>query len=1102
MAWRSDRPWRRRVHMWLFVVLALVSFGIIVLSLTRGASRGNEVAGILGALLGAAGLAVSVADFLRGEAEPPPGPADLADDLAGILRDQWLTEAASRGLRNPRVLPLEWSATERDVSDRLDALVPSGPPRDGAARSAAGRVPGTRRAGPGPAGAGQPARVVRLRLDGRLDGRFDEAADRLAAGYRRIGSGRLVVLGEPGSGKTVLALMLTLGLLDEGRRESGGPVPVLVPVSSWDPVRWSLNDWLVRRLAEAYYAGRPEIPRTLLRHGLLLPVLDGLDEIPEAARRTAVRALNQALGQERPVVITCRSTEYEDVLRAGSPALHRAPVVEIGPVAAEDAVRYLADVSWPDGTDWEPVYRHLRSSPGSPLAQALATPLMISLARTVYERRGGDPGELADTGRFGSRHAVEDHLTEHFIEAAYAPGPPSTGGPADGEGEAGPDPVKARKWLTFLALYLHRHRERDLSWWLMSGRLHSAWAGPGVGLACGALLWALTAVALPLLGLGSGIDSLTYGALLGSCFAVLAMLIWYGTAGRLPGRLSLSLRGSVPRFSRGFRTGLALTVVPAVPVLGFMALTATQDEADMYDVSYLHDAVVLALALALAIACGLAAHECLDAPPSHAAQADPVGSLRDERRSALVGALATGAIVGACAFPLLVVCQWLLGDILLTWISGWSHEPSPAQLLTARAYREAADFGFRPQAPDSISPTAFAALCFLLPGTVTALLVLLSRAWTRFVLLRLAAGVRGRLPWRLMGFLADAHARGVLRQSGGQYQFRHIRLQETLVSRSPAFTGDSLTAPNPSVRRRRLRRAVAAAGTVAAVLAALLSGRAVAPEDVSTARFHVGHRVDLLQFDGDVLLASGDGRLSRWDTRTYGPDTSRPAPRVRSGDDLAPRFSTPAVRERLRKLGIDDATVVDTRTGEELGYLPLDKDDEWNAMPWLGDAPPPVLVDACESAGVRYLWDVATGRPLALGGDADRKGCESGEYYSLVSPDRGLLATDHTDNESLRPRVALWDPASGEPAGSIAVHRFTDASFEALAFSPSSRRLATAHSDGHIHVWDTGTRAHLYDLTGHDPSQVISRLAFDADDTRLASAGGDGSVRVWKLDNG
>jgi hypothetical protein len=41
--------------------------------------------------------------------------------------------------------------------------------------------------------------------------------------------------------------------------------------------------------------------------------------------------------------------------------------------------------------------------------------------------------------------------------------------------------------------------------------------------------------------------------------------------------------------------------------------------------------------------------------------------------------------------------------------------------------------------------------------------------------------LRGRLPWRLMRFLADAHVhRGVLRQAGAFYQFRHAELQRHL----------------------------------------------------------------------------------------------------------------------------------------------------------------------------------------------------------------------------------------------------------------------------------------------------------------------------------
>ncbi|MER5258775.1 NACHT domain-containing protein [Streptomyces sp. NPDC002855] len=55
-------------------------------------------------------------------------------------------------------------------------------------------------------------------------------------------------------------------------------------------------------------------------------------------------------------------------------------------------------------------------------------------------------------------------------------------------------------------------------------------------------------------------------------------------------------------------------------------------------------------------------------------------------------------------------------------------------------------------------------------------------AWGRLLTARLWCCSTGRLPWRLMAFLAEAHERGVLRQAGAVYQFRHARLQERLAS--------------------------------------------------------------------------------------------------------------------------------------------------------------------------------------------------------------------------------------------------------------------------------------------------------------------------------
>lgn len=52
-------------------------------------------------------------------------------------------------------------------------------------------------------------------------------------------------------------------------------------------------------------------------------------------------------------------------------------------------------------------------------------------------------------------------------------------------------------------------------------------------------------------------------------------------------------------------------------------------------------------------------------------------------------------------------------------------------------------------------------------------------AWGQWLICgRLLLPLAGKLPWRTRAFLRDAHERGVLRQSGAFYQFRHSLLQE------------------------------------------------------------------------------------------------------------------------------------------------------------------------------------------------------------------------------------------------------------------------------------------------------------------------------------
>ena len=72
--------------------------------------------------------------------------------------------------------------------------------------------------------------------------------------------------------------------------------------------------------------------------------------------------------------------------------------------------------------------------------------------------------------------------------------------------------------------------------------------------------------------------------------------------------------------------------------------------------------------------------------------------------------------------------------------------------------------------------------------TVGLIAASIQASWLPFAVSRLwFAGTR-RLPLRLMSFLRDAHRRGILRQVGGLYQFRHAELQCRLAAgNGPSF---------------------------------------------------------------------------------------------------------------------------------------------------------------------------------------------------------------------------------------------------------------------------------------------------------------------------
>jgi NACHT domain len=662
-------------------------------------------------------------DDRRHRSQAGPSLAEVADQFAVAVGAQWQAETAVQRLNEPYPLPVSWAAADESLADPWHVLVRL-------ATSGAG-WPSPRLPVPWAAGAG---------------GLAGDGGD-LVRVLARVPTGRLVVLGEPGSGKTVLMIRLVLDLL--ARRRSGEPVPVLVSLASWNPDAQDLPRWLTAQLTLDYPALAVPAPQgagtraaALLAAGLILPVLDGLDEVPDALRGRVITQINDALRPGEHAVVTCRTSQYQLAARSPGGAkaiLAGAAAVQLRSLDAGTVARYLVDDAGGPAAAarWEPVLATLGTQ--SPVGQALATPLMVGLARTIYipraDERGGKTPDPADLCRpaLADRGAVEAHLFDGLIPAAYRRG-------LAGRWTA----LEAATWLAFLARHLERPAGGpDLAWWQLTGAVHLRLLKLGIALAVGLI----TAVAAGLAFPDPGVAEL--GAVPALALALPALF-------RGPRQPSRGVRFRILRFAGGLMAGLVLVAGPAVATAATVNQGSHQTSSGsgwrpildaladgfahaLLAALFLFAGLVLGLGAALMIALILGLQSV---PGDLRSAASPRAVLARDRRAALV--LACSAVLG----------------IMFVFALAFGIVGGPVAAL----------YGL------------VAGLAF---GLETAILISAGKvAWPSYLLACAWLALRRRLPWRLMDFLADAHRRGILRQAGPVYQFRHIELQHHLAGQA------------------------------------------------------------------------------------------------------------------------------------------------------------------------------------------------------------------------------------------------------------------------------------------------------------------------------
>ncbi len=103
-------------------------------------------------------------------------------------------------------------------------------------------------------------------------------------------NGAILILGEPGSGKTTMLLELARECIARAQQDDNQPIPVVFNLSSWDG-KQSIDAWLVNELKIKYNASRKTAESWVANDELQL-LFDGLDEVKPENRGACVKALN------------------------------------------------------------------------------------------------------------------------------------------------------------------------------------------------------------------------------------------------------------------------------------------------------------------------------------------------------------------------------------------------------------------------------------------------------------------------------------------------------------------------------------------------------------------------------------------------------------------------------------------------------------------------------------------------------------------------------------------------------------------------------------------------------------------------------------------